>query len=221
MHEEPVFRGSSSPQKARNPHCWWVSLSRPKQGQFRCPPTAPYSYRFSPSAGTALPTMASADYSRQALLRVPVGRTSVSPPQVRTCSFPPCACCIYTSDSVTLGASSCFADLPILVCLMQFLFVRPVVCLQLPSDSVSRRTPLSLAMRLVLYLLRSGLSPVRTRSCRAHPKKYRPGEKTRGAVFLTEPDGRPKAPEPDQARSDQAALIGIFLPVLGVGRTLS
>ncbi len=71
MHEEPVFRGSSSPQKARNPHCWWVSLSRPKQGQFRCPPTAPYSYRFSPSAGTALPTMASADYSRQALLRVP------------------------------------------------------------------------------------------------------------------------------------------------------
>ena len=71
MHEEPVFRGSSSPQKARNPHCWWVSLSRPKQGQFRCPPTAPYSYRFSPSTGTALPTMASADYSRQALLRVP------------------------------------------------------------------------------------------------------------------------------------------------------
>ena len=29
-----------------------------------------------------------------------VGRTSVSPPRVRTCSFPPCACCIYTSDSV-------------------------------------------------------------------------------------------------------------------------
>ena len=31
--------------------------------------TAPYSYRFSPSAGTALPTMTSADYSQQALLR--------------------------------------------------------------------------------------------------------------------------------------------------------
>ena len=31
--------------------------------------TAPYSYEFSPSAGTALPTMTSADYSRQALLR--------------------------------------------------------------------------------------------------------------------------------------------------------
>ncbi len=34
--------------------------------------TAPYSYRFSPSAGTALLTMTSADYSQQALLRTPV-----------------------------------------------------------------------------------------------------------------------------------------------------
>ena len=96
-----------------------------------------------------------------------VGRTSVSPPRVRTCSFPPCACCIYTSDSVSLGALSCHADLPILACLMQFLFVRPVVCLRLPSDSASRRTPLSLAMRLALPPALD-LSPVRTRSCRAH-----------------------------------------------------
>ena len=33
--------------------------------------TAPYSYKFGPSSGTALLTMTVADYSRQALLRVP------------------------------------------------------------------------------------------------------------------------------------------------------
>lgn len=31
--------------------------------------TAPYSYEFSPSTGTALSTMTSADYSQQALRR--------------------------------------------------------------------------------------------------------------------------------------------------------
>ena len=39
---------------------------------------------------------------------------------------------------------------PVYVCLMRFLFVRPEVCLQLPSDSSSPRTPLLLAMCLAL-----------------------------------------------------------------------
>ena len=38
MHEEPVSEALRV--RARNPHCGWVSLSRPKQGQFRCPPTS-------------------------------------------------------------------------------------------------------------------------------------------------------------------------------------
>ena len=39
---------------------------------------------------------------------------------------------------------------PVYICLMWFLFVRPEVCLQLPSDSSSPRTPLLLAMCLAL-----------------------------------------------------------------------
>ena len=39
---------------------------------------------------------------------------------------------------------------PIHICLMWFLYVRPEVCLRLPSDSTSRWTPLPLAMCLAL-----------------------------------------------------------------------
>ena len=39
---------------------------------------------------------------------------------------------------------------PAYICLIQFLFVRPEVCLKLPSDSISRWTPLFSAVCLVL-----------------------------------------------------------------------
>ena len=39
-------------------------------------------------------------------------------------------------------ASVCLATLPLCFSLIWFLFVRPEICLHLPSDSVSRRTPL-------------------------------------------------------------------------------
>ena len=39
-------------------------------------------------------------------------------------------------------ASVCIATLPLCFSLIWFLFVRPEICLHLPSDSVSRRTPL-------------------------------------------------------------------------------
>ena len=47
-------------------------------------------------------------------------------------------------------ALTCCAALPTEACLMWFLFVRPEVCRQLPSDSTSRWTPLLLAMCLPL-----------------------------------------------------------------------
>ena len=94
--------------------------------------------------------MTSADFSRQALLRRPLGTTSVRPPRVRTRSFPSSIRRIYTSGPCSYWASSCLADLPTLVCLMRFLFVGPTVCLGLLSDPASRRTPLPLAMRLAL-----------------------------------------------------------------------
>lgn len=72
------------------------------------------------------------------------------PPRVRTRSVPSSIHRIYTSGPCSCWASSCMADLPALECLMRFLFVGPTVCLGLPSDPTSRRTPLSLAMRLAL-----------------------------------------------------------------------
>ena len=50
---------------------------------------------------------------------------------------------------------------------MQFLFVRPRFCLRLPSDSASRRTPLSLANSSYCHAC-SGLSPPSYYACRAH-----------------------------------------------------
>ena len=53
---------------------------------------------------------------------------------------------------------------------IQFLFVRPRFCLRLPSDSASRRTPLSSANSSYCQVC-SGLSPPSYYACRAHSKK--------------------------------------------------
>jgi len=51
---------------------------------------------------------------------------------------------------VVLGFSLVFNLTHAWIFLMQFLFVRPVVCLKLSSDSTSRWTPLLSAMHLAL-----------------------------------------------------------------------
>ena len=53
---------------------------------------------------------------------------------------------------------------------MRFVFLGPVLCLQLPSDSASPRTPLLLA-NLYFCLRGSGLSPYSSCTCRAHQNK--------------------------------------------------
>src|SRR5690606_20206978 len=53
---------------------------------------------------------------------------------------------------------------------MRFVFLGPVFCLQLPSDSASPRTPLLLA-NLYFCLRGSGLAPYSSYACRAHIKK--------------------------------------------------
>jgi hypothetical protein len=50
---------------------------------------------------------------------------------------------------------------------MWFLFVRPRICLRLPSDSASRRTPLPSVNSSYCQVCR-GLSPPSYRPCRAH-----------------------------------------------------
>ena len=57
--------------------------------------------------------------------------------------------------------------------LMQFLFVRPGLCLRLLSDSQSPTTPLPLANDSYCQV-HSGLTPPSYRPCRAHCKRGRP-----------------------------------------------
>ena len=53
---------------------------------------------------------------------------------------------------------------------MRFLSVRPEICLQLPSDSTSRWTPLLFSYTLPTTWVCSGLSPVRARPWRANER---------------------------------------------------
>jgi len=90
------------------------------------------------------------------------------PPRVRTITFIPYTCCIYSKGFGQYWTSLCYASSsaphkPY----MQFLFIWPELCLRLPSDSSSRRTPLPLANTSYCQVC-SGLSPYSYRPCRAH-----------------------------------------------------
>ena len=135
--------------------------------------TAPYSYKFGPSSGTALLTMTVADYSRQALLR-------------------PC-CCIEVRESSS-GKNAFFPTMYLLHLHLGFrvasgfiLFCR-LTLLRMPYAvsvrQVSGLPPASFRSRLAAdtlalgYVLgaaplHSGLSPVRTRPCRRTKKRTR------------------------------------------------
>lgn len=144
--------------------------------------------RFSPSlsyesstycSSVPITTMASADFSRQLLsMYQRCFNMSVKPPRVRTITFNPSTCCIYHEDSVQYGALICMAISPYpLWPYMQFLFVRPGICLRLRSElawrqsgSTSRWTPLPSANTSYCKAC-SGLAPYSYRPCRAHHKK--------------------------------------------------
>jgi len=99
--------------------------------------------------------MASADFSQFSRTSLhgfsgcqgwPVLCRPARPPRVRAITFPSHICHIYTAGfgqywTLLCLASSSVPQMPY----MWFLFVRPRVCLRLPSDSASRRTPLPLA----------------------------------------------------------------------------
>ena len=81
------------------------------------------------------------------------------PPRVRMVTFLPCNRCIYTTGFGQYWTSFCYANssapqLPS----MQFPFVGSGFCRRFPSDSASRRTPLSLANSSYCQVC-SGLSP--------------------------------------------------------------
>ena len=100
-------------------------------------------YLFQPFPSTIpLGTMASADFSRQALLRrsewngvreTSSGKKHALSPHAAA-SFTPTAPC-------SCRTSLCLASLSAVVCLMRFLFISSRVCLQLLSAYASRRTP--------------------------------------------------------------------------------
>ena len=81
---------------------------------------------------------------------------------------------------------------------MRFLFVRSEFCLRLPSDSVSRRTPLPLATASRCRA-RSGLSPYRTCARRAHRQNGRHPMDV-GQIIWKSP-GVVKGPQPLQVHS--------------------
>src|SRR5699024_4735068 len=126
-------------------------------------------------------TMASADFLQfilpsltgLSLWKIPFlsSGTLVRPPRVRAITFLPCNCCIYCMELVQYWTLFCSANssIPSQPC-MQFLFVSSGFCLQLPSDSASRRTPLPLANSSYCQAC-SGLSPPSYSPCRAHLKK--------------------------------------------------
>ena len=79
-------------------------------------------------------------------LRFSLCQHSIRSPGVRRSAFYGSSLCIYVVTPVQYGASVCLATSPALPPpYIQFLFVSPHICRQLPSDSQSPATPLLLA----------------------------------------------------------------------------
>ena len=90
------------------------------------------------------------------------------PPRVSVTTFASYICCIYTLKFGQYWTSFCYGNSSVSsMPYMQFLFVRPRLCLRLPSDSTSRWTPLPLANSSYCQVC-SGLSPPSDSACRAH-----------------------------------------------------
>ena len=86
-------------------------------------------------------------------------------------TFTSSICCIYASEFGQYWTSFCLGNSSVPnTPYMQFLFVRPRFCLQLPSDSTSRWTPLSLANSSYCQAC-SGLSPPNDSRMPSAPKK--------------------------------------------------
>ena len=98
------------------------------------------------------------------------------PPRVSVITFTSYVCYIYTLKFGQYWTLFCIGNSSVSsMPYMQFLFVRPRFCLQLLSDSASRRTPLSSANSSYCQAC-SGLSPPSYYACRAHYKKHRSAE---------------------------------------------
>jgi hypothetical protein len=119
--------------------------------------------------------MASADFSQFVVTTDSTLRfhLPVRPPRVSAITFPSYIRHIYTMGFGQYRTSLCLASSSVpQMPYMWFLFVRPRVCLRLPSDSASRRTPLPSANSSYCQACR-GLSPPSYRTCRAHEKQCR------------------------------------------------
>ena len=107
------------------------------------------------------------------------------PPRVSVITFTSYICYIYTLKFGQYWTSFCTGNSSVSsMPYMQFLFVRPRFCLQLLSDSASRRTPLSSANSSYCQAC-SGLSPPSYYACRAHYKNpLRKKVSVRGILFF-------------------------------------
>ena len=123
---------------------------------------------FGPSQVFFLGTMTSADFLQFVITTdfFPSAR----PPRVSAITFTSYICCIYALKFGQYWTLFCMGNSSVsnTPCI-QFLFVRPRLCLWLPSDSTSRWTPLPLANSSYCQAC-SGLSPPSDCACRAHHK---------------------------------------------------
>ena len=93
------------------------------------------------------------------------------PPRVSVTTFTSYICHIYAPKFGQYWTSFCIGNSSVSgTPYIWFLFVRPRLCLRLPSDSTSRWTPLPLANSSYCQVC-SGLSPPNNSACRAHYSK--------------------------------------------------
>jgi len=98
--------------------------------------------------------------------------TSERSPAVRRVTFFPYIGIIYTCCIRSVYRTLfCLANSSYKMCLMMFVFLRPEICLRLPSDSTSRWTPLPLANGWQLIAPITDLHRQIYSPCTAHQKK--------------------------------------------------
>ena len=94
------------------------------------------------------------------------------PPRVSVTTFTSYICHIYAPKFGQYWTSFCIGNSSVSgTPYIWFLFVRPRLCLRLPSDSTSRWTPLPLANSSYCQVC-SGLSPPNDSACRAHNRLH-------------------------------------------------
>ena len=135
----------------------------------------------------------------------PDGQPCRSPRVLRT-HFHAYACRIYVmAFCASIGFRRFRTAYPAMPPRIRFLFVRPAICLGLPSDSQSPAKPLPLASTSPCRVC-GGLPPLSERALPGAPKKNPPGR-----VFVGNKGGSARVHAPPEHMAQQADLLVLHL----------